>query len=197
MGQVHYFRQPQPNEVLVAIWTKGHDPMDSAIKFLTRGRGTHAAFIRASGNIIENFYPRVRERGWNPGERSKVEEYRIAGSTPDDWNALEMWFDEQLRNPPPYSIADLFRYAINLPPRAGAACFCSGWVLRGIRLNLSPCKQPLARLPYPDWASPRDLRISPLLIRREKMGAGSLSRLSGKTNLMQYLSRSRPCFGNG
>ena len=73
-GQVHYFSQPQPNEVLVAIWTKGHDPMDSAIKFLTRGRGTHAAFVRGNGNIIENFYPHVRERGWSPGERSKVEE---------------------------------------------------------------------------------------------------------------------------
>jgi len=48
--------------------------MDSAIKFLTRGRGTHAAFVRGNGNIIENFYPHVRERGWSPGERSKVEE---------------------------------------------------------------------------------------------------------------------------
>ena len=167
-GQVHYFSQPQPNEVLVGIWTKGHDPMDSAIKFLTRGRGTHAAFIRANGNIIENFYPHVRQRTFAPGERAKVEEYRIAGSTPDDWAALEMWFDHQLKTPPPYSIADLFRYAVNLPPRAGAACFCSMWVLRGIRLNLSCCKQPLARLPYPDYASPRDLRLSPLLIKLKK-----------------------------
>jgi hypothetical protein len=167
-GQVHYFNAPAPEEVLVGIWTCGHDPMDSSIKFLTRGRGTHAAFIRGNGNIIENFYPRVRERGWNPGERVAVEEYRIAGSTPDDWSALEMWFDNQLKNPPPYSIEDLFRYAVNLPPRSGAACFCSMWVLRGIRLNLAACKQPLARLEYPDWASPRDLRISPLLIRLSK-----------------------------
>ena len=166
--QVHYFDQPHQDEVLVAIWTKGHDPLDSSIKFLTRGRGTHAGFIRGNGNIINNFYPRVNERGWNPGERDGVEEYRIAGSTPDDWWQLERWFDNQLRNPPPYSIADLFRYAVNLPPLPGAVCFCSMWVLRGIRLNLSPCKQPLARLEYPDYASPRDLRISPLLIRRIK-----------------------------
>lgn len=166
--EVHYFEQPYPDEVLVGIWTHGHDALDTAIKFLTRGRGTHAAFIRGNGNIIENFYPRVRERGWNPGERRLVEEYRLAGSTPDDWAALESWFDEQLRNPPPYSVVDLFRYAVNLPPRPGASCFCSGWVLRGLRLNLPAGKQPLARLEYPDWASPRDLRISPLLVQRRK-----------------------------
>ena len=95
-----YFDEPAPGEVLVAIWTKGHDPMDSAIKFLTRGRGTHAAFIRASGRVIENFYPRVRDRDWRPGERRGVEEYRIADSTPDDWAALEDWFSRQLRHPP-------------------------------------------------------------------------------------------------
>ena len=165
---VHWFDRPAPNEVLVGIWTHGHDAMDSAIKFLTRGRGTHAAFIRGNGNIIENFYPRVRERGWNPGERSKVEEYRIAGSTPDDWSSLETWFNEQLRHPPAYDILDLFRFALNMKPDKDAACFCSAWVLRGIRLNLCPCKQPLARLEYPDWASPRDLRMSPLLHRRNK-----------------------------
>jgi hypothetical protein len=167
--EVHHFDIARPDEVFVAIWAKSHDPMDGAIKFLTRGRGTHAAFIRGNGNVIENFYPHVREREFKPGERDNVEEYRIAGSTPDDWWNLERWFDDQLRNPPPYSILDLFRYAVNLPPKPGASCFCSMWVLRGIRLNLSPCKQPLARLAYPDYASPRDLRISPLLIKRKKI----------------------------
>lgn len=168
VSQVHYFDAPRAGEILVGIWTSGHDALDSAIKLFTHGRGTHAAFIRGNGNVIENFYPRVRERGWNAGERDGVEEYRMAGSTPDDWAALETWFDDQLKNPPPYSEADLVRYAFNLPPRAGASCFCSMWVLRGIRLNLSPVKQPLARLAYPDYASPRDLRISPLLIQRRK-----------------------------
>lgn len=167
-NQVHYFDQPQPGEVLVAIWSRGHDPLDSLIKLFTHGRGTHAAFIRGNGNIIENFYPRVRERGWMPGERGKVEEYRIAGSTPEDWAMLESWFDSQLKHPPTYSIADLFRFALNMKPKPDAACFCSAWVLRGIRLNLSPCKQPLARLEHPDWGSPRDLRISPLLHRKKK-----------------------------
>lgn len=184
--QVHYFDQPREGEVLVGIWTRGHDPMDSAIKFLTRGRGTHAAFIRGSGNIIENFYPRVRERGWSPGERGQVEEYRIAGSTPDDWNALETYFDWQLKHPPAYSILDLLRYAVNLPPMHGSSCFCSQWVLRGLRMNLSPCKQPLARLEYPDWASPRDLRLSPLLIRRMKKDLrlrGAAGKPDGETAL--------------
>lgn len=165
----HFFHgPPHDGEVLVAIWARGHDPLDSLIKLFTHGRGTHAAFIRGNGNIIENFVPRVRERGWNKGERRKVELYRIAGSTPWDWQRLEEWFDSQLKNPPAYSILDLFRYALNLPPRPDAACFCSAWVLRGIRLNLPACKQPLVRLPYQDWASPRDLRISPLLIRNQK-----------------------------
>ena len=167
-SECHYFDHPQRGEVLIGIWARGHDPMDAAIKFLTHGRGTHAAFIRGNGNIIENFYPRVRERGWNPGERATVEEYRLAGTTSEDWAALETWFDEQLKNPPPYSIQDLFRYAVNLPPVPGATCFCSMWVLRGIRLKLSPCKQPLARLEYPDYGDPHELRISPLLIRRRK-----------------------------
>lgn len=168
MNEAHYFDRPYPGEVLVAVWTQAHDPLDSFIKFFTHGRGTHAAFIRASGNVIENFYPRVRERGWLPGERANVEEYRLAGSTPEDWAALENWFAYELRYPAPYSVADLARYAVNLPPRPGATCFCSMWVLRGIRLKLSPCKQPLARLQYPDYASPRDLRLSPLLILRRK-----------------------------
>ena len=167
-AQCHYFTEPQPGEVLVAIWPKGHDDLASAIRGITHGRGVHAAFVRASGNIIENFYPRVRERGWNPGERGLVELYRMAGSTPDDWARLESWFSEQLSNPPPYSIGDLFRYAFNMKPKPGPACFCSMFVLRGIRLCLPACKQPLARLEYPDWASPRDLRISPLLIRLRK-----------------------------
>ena len=164
----HSFLVPDRNEVLIAIWSKGHDWMDSSIKLLTRGQGTHAAFIRGNGNIIENFYPRVRERGWNPGERATVEEYRIAGSGPEDWEKLEEWFDDQLKHPPAYNIWDLVRYAFDCPPAPGASCFCSGWVLRGCRLNVRAHLQPLVRLEYLDWAAPRDLRISPALHLRRK-----------------------------
>jgi hypothetical protein len=164
----HSFDTTQPGEVLIGIWTGGHDDMDSAIKFLTRRVGEHAGFIRGNGNIINNFYPRVNERGWSAGERATVEEYRIAGSTSEDWDRLETWFDSQLKNPPPYSIADLFRYAANMPPVHGAPCFCSQWVLRGLRLNLSPVLQPLVRLEYEDFAAPGDLRCSPMFIQRIK-----------------------------
>ena len=152
----------QKGEVLIAIWAKGHDPMDSLIKIFTRGRGTHAAFRRGNGRIIENFYPRVRERDLAPGEA--VEFYRIAGSTPLDWQRLEGWFNRQLKHPPAYCIVDLFRYAADLPPVDGRSCFCSQWVLRGCRLCLPWHRQPLMRLEYPDWASPTMLRSSPRLI---------------------------------
>ena len=166
-AQVHWFDQRHLGEPLVAIWPRAHDPLDGAIKFLTHGRGTHAAFLRGDGKTIaENFYPEVRERAFRPGERGRVELYRMAGSTPEDWSRLELWIERELMHPVPYSVADLLRYAVNLPPRSGGGCFCSMWVLRGIRTSLPACKQPLARLPYPDWASPRDLRMSPLLIRQ-------------------------------
>lgn len=175
----HSFQTPITGEVLVGIWVGGHDRMDGAIKFLTRREGCHAGFIRGSGKIINNFWPHVNERDWRPGERPTVEEYRIAGSTPMDWECLEQWFDQQLRNPPPYSISDLFRYAVNMPPISGAPCFCSQWVLRGLRANLSPCKQPLVRLEYPDFAAPGDLRCSPLLVKRQKLSMRDLSRFAG------------------
>lgn len=157
--------QHKPNEVLIAIWPYSHDALDGAIKFLTRGYGSHAAFVRGNGKIVENFYPHVRERNWKPHEGRAVELYRIEGTTPADWNRLERWFDNQLQNPPSYSIRDLFRYAFDLPPINDSRCFCSQWVLRGLRLNLADKKQPLVRLQYQDFASPRDLRISPRLIR--------------------------------
>ncbi len=152
-----------PALVKVAIWPKGHDAMSFEIRLLTRGYGSHAAFIRENGRIFENFFPHVRERGFNPGEEKQVEIYRLEGMTPADSSRLERWMDEQLRNPPPYSIRDLFRYAVNLPPVSGRSCFCSQFVLRGLRECLSYEKQPLTRLEYQDFASPRDLRISPRL----------------------------------
>lgn len=150
-------------EVLIAIWPYAHDPLDAAIKALTRGYGTHAAFVRGNGRIVENFWPQVHERGWKEGERNKVELYRIGGANEKDWEKLEKWFDEELSNPVPYSWRDLLRFAFDMPPVSGKQCFCSQWVLRGLRMNLAPGKQPLVRLQYEDFASPRDLRISPCL----------------------------------
>ena len=71
----------KPNEVLIAIWPTAHDPLDRLIRFFTRGKGTHAAFVRGNGKIVENFWPHVRERLWNPHEGHKVELYRLDGLT--------------------------------------------------------------------------------------------------------------------
>ena len=154
------------NLVMVAIWPHhAHDPMDAAIKFLTHGQGTHAAFVRENGRILENFYPRVRERSFADGEEKTVEIYTIEGITPADSSRLERWFDLQLEHPASYSVRDLFRYALDMRPIKGRSCFCSQFVARGLRLNLSHEKQPLVRLQYEDFCSPRDLRISPRLRR--------------------------------
>ena len=153
------------NHPLIAIWPKSHDPLDAAIKFCTRGYGTHAAFVRGNGKIIENFWPHVRERNWKPHEGKIVELYKLDGMTDADAGRLERWFNDELCSPSAYSVRDLFRYAFDMPPLPGRRCFCSQWVLRGLRINLHGDKQPLLRLEYPDWASPRDLRISPRLIR--------------------------------
>jgi len=154
------------NPIYIAIWARGHDRLDCLIRFLTHGRGSHAAFVRGSGKIVENFYPAVRERSFKAGERRNVELYTIAGINSAESARLERWFDAELgkRKPMAYSIRNLFRYAINWPPLKGNQSFCSSFVLRGLRECLPPGKQPLVRLEHVDYASPRDLRISPVLI---------------------------------
>ena len=153
------------NLVKIIIWPRATNPLRRAIRFLTHGKGSHAAFLRGNGRIIENTWPKVRERAFRYGEVHQVEIYRLDGMTAAESSRLERWFDEELKNPPPYSWLDLFRYAFNLRPVEGRASFCSMWVCRGLRKNLPAEDQPLQRLEWRDYASPRDLRISPRLIR--------------------------------
>ena len=155
---------PKSGEVCIAIWTRGHDWMDGIIRWRTSGRGTHAAFV-VDDTIYENFWPRVRRRYWRAGEKEKVELYRLQDSTPADWHRLIRWMETELKNPPSYSIRDLFRFMMNIRPVRGRACFCSMWVLRGIRLCYPPKLQPLTRLQYEDYAAPATLRMSPRLVR--------------------------------
>jgi hypothetical protein len=154
-------------QVYVGLSKLAHDPLDFGIKFCTHATVGHALFVRGNGKIAENFFPHVHERDWNPGELAKTEIYSIQDSTPADWARLERWIDWELLNQKKisYSILDLFRYAFNMPPAKGEGCFCSQWVLRGIRMNLADSKQPLVRLEYQDFGSPMTLRISPRLIR--------------------------------
>lgn len=136
--------------------------MDSAIKFICHADGTHAAFRRRNGMVIENFWPHVHERELAIGEQ--VEWYELAGMTKREGDNLESWFDKEMSNPSPYSIADLIRYAVNLPPKHGRGCFCSQWVCRGLREAVARERQPLVRLPFRDWVSPAMIRMSPRLI---------------------------------
>ena len=149
--------------VHIAIWPIAHDPLDKAIKFVSRGRGGHAAFVRGSGLIAENFWPHVHERAWRPGESEIVKVFRLEGLTPGGSARLERWIDEELAHPAPYSVADLVRYALNQAPTQGRGCFCSQWVLRGIRETQPAGVQPLVRLEYQDFASPTQLLNSPRL----------------------------------
>ena len=152
--------------IYIAIWPRNHDWMAYEIRFITKGYGSHAAFVRQNGKIAENFYPHVRERDWKPGERAQVEVYKIP-CTQAEVDRLESWLDLQIQHPPKYSVADLFRYAFNLPPAKGIGCFCSQWVLRGVRINLAPEHQPLVWLEYQDFAPPTQLRSSPALLHAD------------------------------
>jgi hypothetical protein len=149
--------------VHIAIWPIAHDPLDAGIKLITHGTGGHASFVRGNGKIAENFWPHVHERLWKPGESRVVRVFRIEGLTPEGSAKLEVWIDKELAHPAPYSIKDLLRYAVDMPPAKGRGCFCSQWVLRGLRETQPAEIQPLVRLQYQDFGSPTQLLNSPRL----------------------------------
>jgi hypothetical protein len=148
----------------ILIWTGHHDPLDAAIKFLTHGRGSHAAFLRADGfTVHEAFYPKVRDRLLTAVDRQNAEAFEIKGLTRKQQLEFEHLFDANLRLNIEYSIADLFRFALNIPSRDEHHTFCSRYVLHCCHAILPDDLMPLVRIPNHDWASPRDLRISPRL----------------------------------
>ena len=149
----------------ILIWPGHHDPLDFWIKLCTHGRGSHAAFLRQDDcTIHEAFYPEVRDRMVMPRDRRLTEVYDLGGVTDNQHRQFEHLFDCNLRRQIRYSIADLFRYALNLPCRDEHHTFCSRYVLYCLHAILHDTQMPLVRLPARDWASPRDLRISPRLI---------------------------------
>ena len=148
----------------ILIWTGHHDLLDAAIKFLTHGRGCHAAFLRADGiRVHEAFWPRVRDRLLLASELRNVEAFDLEAVTPQQHQAFERLFDANLKRGIEYSIGDLFRYAVNLPSRDEHHTFCSRYVLHCCHAILPERLMPLVRISTHDWASPRDLRISPRL----------------------------------
>jgi hypothetical protein len=149
----------------ILIWTGHHDLLDSAIKFMTHGKGGHAAFLRSDNKTVhEAFYPRVRDRLLTQEDRLNAEVYELEGVLLTQHKAFETLFDKHLREGIKYSILDLFRYALNIPNRDEKHTFCSRYVMHCCQEVLGESRWPLVRLPSKDWASPRDLRISPKLI---------------------------------
>jgi len=149
----------------ILIWTGHHDPLDAAIKFLTHGKGGHAAFLRADNKTVhEAFYPRVRDRLLTAEDLKNVEIYDLEGVTDEQHKAFELLFDRNLQLGIEYSILDLFRFALNIPNKDEAHTFCSRYVIHSCSEIVTPDQMPLTRLENNDWGSPRDLRISPRLI---------------------------------
>ena len=148
----------------ILIWPGHHDPVDALIKFFTHGRGAHAAFLRDDdATIHEAFLPRLRERSVLPRDRRLAEVFALEGVTRHQHRQFEHLFDSNLRRHIRYSVEDLVRFALNWPSRDEHHTFCSRYVLFCLHAVLPEEQMPLVRLPAGDWASPRDLRISPRL----------------------------------
>jgi len=152
----------------IIIWNSRKNILDAAIKFFTHGKGTHAAFLRADGQTIhEAFYPKVRDRLMTSKDLVGMEVFELKGVKKNEHKEFEHLFDFNLKRNIKYSFADLFRYAFNAPCRDEHHTICSKYVMNCLRAILPDSRLPLVRLPLKDWASPRDLRISPLLIKSE------------------------------
>ena len=149
----------------ILIWPGHHDCLDAAIKCLTHGQGSHAAFLRSDDERVhEAFWPRVRTRPLTDEDRAAAEVYRLEGVSDRQHAQFEWLFDSNDLANIEYSIADLFRFALNLQTRDEKHTFCSRYVMHCLQEVLqSHYQMPLVRLPDRDWASPRDLRISPKL----------------------------------
>jgi len=155
--------------VKILIWPGHHDCLDALIKAFTHGRGSHAAFLRKGDKTIhEAFWPEVRDRMIMPHDRAVAEVYALEGVSEHQHDLLERLFDDNLKRHIEYSFGDLFRYALNRPNQDESHTFCSRYVMHCLLLTLHPLQMPLRRLPCRDWASPRDLRISPRLHRLER-----------------------------
>lgn len=152
----------------IIIWNSRKNILDAAIKLFTHGKGTHAAFLRADGETIhEAFYPKVRDRLMTSKDLVGMEVFELKGVKKAEHKEFEHLFDFNLKRNIRYSISDLFRYALNMPCRDEHHTFCSKYVMNCLRAILPDSRLPLVRLPVKDWASPRDLKISPLLIKSE------------------------------
>jgi hypothetical protein len=149
----------------ILIWEGYHDPLDAAIKFFSHGRGTHAAFLRSDdATVHEAFWPKVRDRDLTDADKVNAKAFRVCNVSQRQHELFEHLFDANLRRGIKYSVADLFRFALDMPSRDEHHTFCSRYVLHCCNAILWEWQMPLVRIPGGDWASPRDLLISPLLM---------------------------------
>lgn len=140
------------------------DLLGRVIEFCEHGRGSHAAFLRSDCKTIhEAWWPRVRDRIVMPSDRKHAEVFELEGISQHEQQLFEHLFDANLRRGVRYSVMDLIRFELNLPARDELHTFCSRYVMHCLRAILHPLQMPLVRIPDGDWASPRDLRISPRL----------------------------------
>lgn len=145
----------------VAIWTKHPgDLLGEAIDFLTHGNAQHAAFIRNTSEIVEAYWPKVRQRAVIEAEKPFMKIFELRGMTPTLHAAFELEFDRLLFAPPEYSGEDLFRFLFNQPNTDEKETFCSRLVMHATMGICPPEIWPLVRCMDGDWVSPRDLFIS-------------------------------------
>ena len=130
------------------------------------GRRMEAMVLLDGMKVHESFYPCVRTRPFTLEDLLLVEFYDLEDVSLQQHVLFEALFNQHdgFRHKIRYPIEDLFRYAVNLPARDELhGMFCSRYVMYCCRQVLRAEQLPLVRLPVKDWASPRDLRISPRL----------------------------------
>jgi len=150
----------------ILLWTKHPgDLLGEAIDFLTHGNAQHAAFLRADNKTIHEAYlPKVRDRLITDAEKPFVRVFELEGVVDEDDAHFSKLFDSNIQAGIKYDVADLFRYALNIPfPEQSKETICSVYVIECIRALLPAGFLPLVRCEN-DQVSPRDLLISPRLI---------------------------------
>ena len=147
----------------ILLWTKHPgDILGEAIQFATHGPAQHAGFLRGNGLVHEAYFPQVRDRALTEQEKPFVQVFSLAGITPEQEAKFERWFDASIKLQTQYSIADLFRFAFNIPFPDEQHTICSRYVYRCCQAILPDWLWPLVRT-NDDQVSPRDLYISPFL----------------------------------
>jgi hypothetical protein len=143
------------------IWTKHPgDLLGEAIDFLTHGNAQHFGFLRLDGvTVHEAYFPKVRDRLLLDSEKPFVRKFRLEGMTGYLDVKFEEYFDKQIKLGVEYSVADLFRYQLNIPFPSDKSTICSVYGMNCI-WSVAPSLLPLVRC-LPDQVSPRDHLISP------------------------------------